>query len=263
MDEINAIAARHGNIPVIEDAAQSFGAAYRAALELQRLVARLHQLLPEQAAGLLRRRRAIFTSDDALARPREIRVHGPERGATTTRASASAGAWTRCSARWCWASFERFDWELERRALGDRCAPDRRPPGLQRQRAWRCATTGLRLGPVHRAGRAPGRGAEGAAGRRIPTAVHPKPLHHQPAFAAGRDAAACPHSIRAAQRAHEPADERRPVRRRSGPWRRHWAASLPGAERDRRPICFAGCCASLTLLAGGGWRSWCRCCSGP
>lgn len=29
MDEINAIAARHGNIPVIEDAAQSFGAEYR------------------------------------------------------------------------------------------------------------------------------------------------------------------------------------------------------------------------------------------
>src|SRR5262249_11115646 len=29
MDAINAIAARHGNIPVIEDAAQSFGAIYR------------------------------------------------------------------------------------------------------------------------------------------------------------------------------------------------------------------------------------------
>ena len=29
MDEINAIASRHGNIPVIEDAAQSFGATYK------------------------------------------------------------------------------------------------------------------------------------------------------------------------------------------------------------------------------------------
>ena len=29
MNEINAIAARHGNIPVIEDAAQSFGAEYK------------------------------------------------------------------------------------------------------------------------------------------------------------------------------------------------------------------------------------------
>ena len=35
----------------------------------------------------------------------------------------------------------------------------------------------------------------------VPTAVHyPKPLHHQPAYAAGQDATACPHSIRAAQR---------------------------------------------------------------
>ena len=35
----------------------------------------------------------------------------------------------------------------------------------------------------------------------VPTAVHyPKPLHHQPAYAAGQDAVACPHSIRAAQR---------------------------------------------------------------
>ena len=54
MDEINAIAARHG-LTVIEDAAQSFGADLQGPEKLQPVHHRLHQLLSQQAAGLLRR----------------------------------------------------------------------------------------------------------------------------------------------------------------------------------------------------------------
>ena len=56
MDEINALAERHG-IAVIEDAAQSFGAEYKGRKSGSLSQARLHQLFPVEAARLLRRRR--------------------------------------------------------------------------------------------------------------------------------------------------------------------------------------------------------------
>ena len=51
MAAINAIAARHGNLPVIEDAAQSFGAQYHGKLQPQHIG--VHQLFPQQTFGLL------------------------------------------------------------------------------------------------------------------------------------------------------------------------------------------------------------------
>ena len=85
MDAINAIAARHG-LPVIEDAAQSFGATYQGRQQLQPEHLRLHQLLPEQAAGLLRRRRRdLHRRRRAGAGRREIRVHGQSARYTHTR----------------------------------------------------------------------------------------------------------------------------------------------------------------------------------
>jgi UDP-2-acetamido-2-deoxy-ribo-hexuluronate aminotransferase len=77
MDEINAIAARHGGIPVIEDAAQSFGAEYRGRKSGNLSTIGCTSFFPSKPLGGYGDGGAIFTSDDALARAcREIRVHG-------------------------------------------------------------------------------------------------------------------------------------------------------------------------------------------
>ena len=100
MDEINAIAARH-RLPVIEDAAQSFGATYKGRKSGNLSTIGCTSFFPSKPLGCYGDGGALFTSDDALAGAmREIRVHG-QPSATTTRASAWAAAWTRCSAPWC------------------------------------------------------------------------------------------------------------------------------------------------------------------
>ena len=115
MDEINAIAARHG-LPVIEDAAQSFGADYRGAQERQRS-------RPSAAPASSRRKPlgcygdggAIFTNDDALAQAmREIRVHGQERRYYHTRIGVGGRMDTlQCAV--VLAKLDRFDWEVAAR----------------------------------------------------------------------------------------------------------------------------------------------------
>ncbi|MBK5941396.1 aminotransferase DegT [Halochromatium roseum] len=77
MDEINAIAARHGNLPVIEDAAQSFGAEYKGHKSCNLSTIGCTSFFPSKPLGGYGDGGAIFTSDDALAQAcREIRVHG-------------------------------------------------------------------------------------------------------------------------------------------------------------------------------------------
>jgi UDP-2-acetamido-2-deoxy-ribo-hexuluronate aminotransferase len=77
MDEINAIAARHGGIPVIEDAAQSFGAEYKGRKSGNLSTVGCTSFFPSKPLGGYGDGGAIFTSDDALAQAcREIRVHG-------------------------------------------------------------------------------------------------------------------------------------------------------------------------------------------
>ncbi len=78
-DTINAIAARHG-IPVIEDAAQSFGAVYkgRKSCNLSRIACT--SFFPSKPLGCYGDGGAIFTSDDELAKAmRQISRHGQDR----------------------------------------------------------------------------------------------------------------------------------------------------------------------------------------
>jgi UDP-2-acetamido-2-deoxy-ribo-hexuluronate aminotransferase len=78
-DLINAIAARHG-IPVIEDAAQSFGATYknRRSCSLSRISCT--SFFPSKPLGCYGDGGAIFTDDDELARVvRQIARHGQDR----------------------------------------------------------------------------------------------------------------------------------------------------------------------------------------
>jgi UDP-2-acetamido-2-deoxy-ribo-hexuluronate aminotransferase len=120
MDEINAIAARHGSIPVIEDAAQSFGATYKGRKSCNLSTIGCTSFFPSKPLGCYGDGGAIFTNDAALAKAlREIRVHGQERRYYHTRVGVGGRMDTlQCAV--VLAKLERFDWEIERRlALGE------------------------------------------------------------------------------------------------------------------------------------------------
>jgi UDP-2-acetamido-2-deoxy-ribo-hexuluronate aminotransferase len=76
MTRINAIADRHG-IPVIEDAAQCFGATHHGRQSCNLSQIGCTSFFPSKPLGCYGDGGAIFTSDDVLAdRMRQIRIHG-------------------------------------------------------------------------------------------------------------------------------------------------------------------------------------------
>lgn len=78
-DAINAIAARHG-IPVIEDAAQSFGATYKGRRSCNLSTVACTSFFPSKPLGCYGDGGAIFTNDDELGRViRQIARHGQDR----------------------------------------------------------------------------------------------------------------------------------------------------------------------------------------
>jgi UDP-2-acetamido-2-deoxy-ribo-hexuluronate aminotransferase len=120
MDAINSIAAKHGNLPVIEDAAQSFGADYTGADKLSRKSCNVSTIgctsfFPSKPLGCYGDGGAIFTNDDNLAKAlREIRVHGQERRYYHTRIGVG-GRMDTLQCAIVLAKLERFDWEVKRR----------------------------------------------------------------------------------------------------------------------------------------------------
>lgn len=79
LDAINAIADRHG-IPVIEDAAQSFGAGYKGRKSGNLSTIGCTSFFPSKPLGCYGDGGAVFTSDPELARAiRQIARHGQER----------------------------------------------------------------------------------------------------------------------------------------------------------------------------------------
>ncbi|MDL2337164.1 MAG: DegT/DnrJ/EryC1/StrS family aminotransferase [Pseudomonadota bacterium] len=198
MDEINEIAQRH-RLPVIEDAAQSFGAEYHGKKSCNVSTFGCTSFFPSKPLGCYGDGGAIFTSDDALAKAcREIRVHG--QSARYTHARVGVGG--RMDTLQCaivLAKLERFDWEVaQRMALGARyneLLAGRVP--VVTQRAGR--TSVFAQYTVFVEDRAAVQAKLQEQG--IPTAVHyPKPMHHQPAYAALCCPDCCPESVRAAAR---------------------------------------------------------------
>jgi UDP-2-acetamido-2-deoxy-ribo-hexuluronate aminotransferase len=200
MDEINAIAARHDGIPVIEDAAQSFGATYKGRKSCNLSTIGCTSFFPSKPLGCYGDGGAIFTNDDLLAKAlREIRVHGQERRYHHTRVGVGGRMDTiQCAV--VLAKLERFDWELERRhVIGTgynellvdtnigllTVRPDRNCVWAQYtvfvEKRQRVQAALQNLG--------------------IPTVVHyPTPLHHQPVYAKDCCPECCEHSIHAAAR---------------------------------------------------------------
>lgn len=180
MDEINAIAAKHG-LPVIEDAAQSFGATYKGRRSCNLSTIGCTSFFPSKPLGCYGDGGAIFTSDDALAEAvREIRVHGQEKRYYHTRVGVGGRMDTlQCAV--VLAKLDRFDWEVERRMeLGARytallagyCQPATVRPDRTSVFAQYTVQVDNReqvLQSFRKAG--------------IPTAIHyPVPLHKQPAY---------------------------------------------------------------------------------
>lgn len=78
-DAINEIASRHG-IPVIEDAAQSFGATYKGRKSCNLTTIACTSFFPSKPLGCYGDGGAIFTNDDELAKVmRQIARHGQDR----------------------------------------------------------------------------------------------------------------------------------------------------------------------------------------
>jgi UDP-2-acetamido-2-deoxy-ribo-hexuluronate aminotransferase len=115
MDEINAIAAHHGNIPVIEDAAQSFGATYKGKKSCNLSTIGCTSFFPSKPLGCYGDGGAIFTNDDLIAQAcREIRVHGQSARYVHTRVGVG-GRMDTIQCAIVLAKLERFEWEIEQR----------------------------------------------------------------------------------------------------------------------------------------------------
>ncbi|WP_374431260.1 DegT/DnrJ/EryC1/StrS family aminotransferase [Ideonella dechloratans] len=198
MDAINAIAARHG-LPVIEDAAQSFGASYQERASCGVSTLGCTSFFPSKPLGCYGDGGALFTDDERLAQAaREVRVHGQSARYTHTRVGVGGRMDTiQCAV--LLAKLPRLDWELQRRRdLGAR---------------YHALLAGVNVGLLTvRPGResvwgqytvtVPDRPAVQAALKAtgIPTAVHyPRPLHQQVAYARFAPAEGCPVAEQLAQ----------------------------------------------------------------
>lgn len=183
MDEINAIAARHGHIPVIEDAAQSFGAEYRGRKSCNLSTIGCTSFFPSKPLGCYGDGGAIFTNDEIIAQAcREIRVHGQSQRYVHTRIGVG-GRMDTLQCAIVLAKLERFEWEVTRRIeIGNQYNRLIDELGFSRvqQRPDRTSVFAqYTIQTNHRAGLCKKLDAIG-----IPTAIHyPVPLHLQLAFA--------------------------------------------------------------------------------
>ena len=183
MDQINAIAARH-RLPVIEDAAQSFGATYKGRKSGNLSTIGCTSFFPSKPLGCYGDGGALFTGDEALATAmREIRVHGQSGRYQHTRIGVGGRMDTlQCAV--VLAKLERFDWEVRQRiTIGARydalLAPLVRTLKVRPDRNSVYAQYTVRVSERARI-------EQGLRARGIPSAVHyPLSLHQQPAYAEG------------------------------------------------------------------------------
>lgn len=182
MDAINAIAARHGAIPVIEDAAQSFGADYQGRKSCALSTIGCTSFFPSKPLGCYGDGGALFTDDDALAQAcREIRVHGQSKRYVHTRVGVGGRMDTlQCAV--VLGKLERFEWEVQQRlAIGARYNALLDEAGVTRiqQKPGRTSVFAQYTVLVDERERV--QAAMKDSG--VPTAVHyPVPLNEQPAY---------------------------------------------------------------------------------
>ncbi|RZA36440.1 MAG: DegT/DnrJ/EryC1/StrS family aminotransferase [Lysobacteraceae bacterium] len=198
MDEINAVAERHG-LAVIEDAAQSFGATYRGRKSCNLSTIGCTSFFPSKPLGCYGDGGAIFTSDASLASAmREIRVHGQSRRYVHTRIGVGGRMDTlQCAV--VLAKLDRFEWEVEQRQRAAACYDD----------LFESTLPGAAASLLEPVGCLPDRTSVYAQytvlvpqrerlqailhASGIPTAVHyPVPIDQQPAYARWAGPGGCP-----------------------------------------------------------------------
>ncbi len=196
VDAINAIAERHG-IPVIEDAAQSFGASYKGRKSCNLTTIGCTSFFPSKPLGCYGDGGAIFTSDPELGKViRQVARHGQEKRYYHVRVGVNSRLDT-LQAAILLPKLAILDDEVTARqkvaeaygAALDGTGIVTPQIGAQNVSAWAQYT-------VRVPNRADVQDALAAAG--IPTAVHyPLPLNRQPAVADSE--ARLPHGDKAAQ----------------------------------------------------------------
>lgn len=202
-DAINAIAARHG-IPVIEDAAQSFGATYKGRKSCNLSTIACASFFPSKPLGCYGDGGALFTSDDELARVmRQIARHGQEKRYHHVRVGVNSRLDT-IQAAVLLAKLEILDEEIEARQrvadeysaeLGD-ATVEAGSGGLTVPFLLPGVTSAWAQYTVRVVDR--GRVQQALQKADIPTAVHyPLPLNRQPAVSDA--SASLPHGDLAAQ----------------------------------------------------------------
>jgi len=182
MDEINEIAARHGDIPVVEDAAQSFGAIYKGRRSCHLSSIGCTSFFPSKPLGCYGDGGAIFTDDDLIAEAcREIRVHGQSRRYVHSRIGVG-GRMDTLQCAIVLAKLEQFEWEIEQRLivganyneLMDKCGIRRVQQHLDRTSVFAQYTVFVRERKKVQ---------DLLKNNGIPTAVHyPIPLNEQPNY---------------------------------------------------------------------------------
>lgn len=121
MDAINVIAAKH-DLPVIEDAAQSFGATYKGRRSCALSTIGSTSFFPSKPLGGYGDSGALFTDDDTLSNTmREIRLHGQDRRYHHPRIGIN-GRMDTLQAAILLAKLDRFiEWEVpQRQIIGNR-----------------------------------------------------------------------------------------------------------------------------------------------
>ena len=189
-EKINAIAARHGNIPVIEDGAQSFGSTQRGRRSCGVTTIGSTSFFPAKPFGCYGDGGALFTNDDQLAeKMRAIRTHGGVKRHHHPFIGMN-GRLDTIQAAILLAKLDHFDWEVQQRnkigarytkLLNSALSPEASAPGVTPPYIAEANTSTYAQYTV----RAQNRDALAAHLKElgVPAAVYyPKCLHEQPAF---------------------------------------------------------------------------------
>ena len=182
MDEINKVAIKNGNIPVIEDAAQSFGSTYKGLKSCNLSKISCTSFFPSKPLGCYGDGGAIFTNDKSLAKLcKEIREHGQNKRYNHSRVGIG-GRMDTIQCAITLAKLENFENEITKRVeIGNRYNELIDKLGLSRVIQKKDRTSVFAQYSIFSNSR--DKLQKFLEEKNIPTSIHyPKPINHQEAY---------------------------------------------------------------------------------